>query len=231
MGVFPRDDVEDDLRFDETNLEDFIESLQLAAESGEWNKEERKKQLIARSVESEKEEVKGIVEGSRTWKRIIAELWIAYTQTRQDQTRKERLQEKELWIGREVDEPQGKEAEDEEEDNVPLKRLKNKTRVSLKSSSKGSEQAEGDEQEEEEAAEEKKRSMEASIVPRKKKLGKKRAIESGREEVQERRSEKRGGVKEVGEGEKIQEGGKAPKVKRTEEKRPIGDKERERQMR
>ncbi|GBG77328.1 hypothetical protein CBR_g23659 [Chara braunii] len=207
MGAFPRDDVEDDLRFDETNLEDFIESLQLTAERGEWNKEERKKQLIARSKESEKEEVKRIVEGSRTWKRITTELWIAYTQTRQDQTRKESLQEKGLWIGKEVAEPQGKEAEDEEEDNVPMKRLKNKTRVSPKSSIKGFEQAEGDEQEEEEAAEVRKRSMEASMVPRKKKLGKKRAIESGREEVQERRSEKEGGVKEAGEGKKIQEEG------------------------
>ncbi|GBG75233.1 hypothetical protein CBR_g19869 [Chara braunii] len=226
MGVFPRDDVEDDLRFDGTNLEEFFESLQLAAERGEWNKEERKKQLIARSKESEKEEVKGIVKGSRTWKRITAELWIAYTQVRQDQTRKERLQEKGLWIGRDVAEPQGKEAKVEEEDNVPLKRLKNKTRVSPKSSSKGSEQAEGDEQEEEEAAEEKKRSIGASMVPRKKKLGKKMTIESGREEVQERRSEKGGGVKEAREGKNVQEGGKTPKVKKTEEKWSIGNRER-----
>ncbi|GBG92789.1 hypothetical protein CBR_g57139 [Chara braunii] len=217
MRVFPRDDVEDDLTFDETNLEDFIESLQLAAERGEWTKEARKKQLIARSEKSEKEEVKGIVEGSRTWKRITAELWIAYTQVRQDQTIKERLQEKGLWIGREVVEPQGKEAEDEEEDNVPLKRLKNKTRVSPKSSSKGSEQAEGDEQEEEEAAEGRKKNMGASMVPRKKKLGNRRAIESGRKEVQERVSEREEGVKEAGEGKKVQGGGKAPKVKRTEE--------------
>ncbi|GBG70568.1 hypothetical protein CBR_g6694 [Chara braunii] len=146
---------------------------------------------------------------------------------RQDQTRKERLQEKGLWIGRAVAEPQGKEAENEEEDNVSLKRLKNKTRVSPKSSSKGSERDEGDEQEEEETAEERKRRMGASMVPRRKKLGKKRAIESGREEVQERRSEKGGGMKEAGEGKTIQEGGKAPKVKRTEEKRPNGDRGRE----
>ncbi|GBG82350.1 hypothetical protein CBR_g34634 [Chara braunii] len=170
MGDFPRDDVEDDLRFDETNLEDFIDNLQLTAERGEWNEEEKKKQLIARSERSEKEEVKRTVEGSRTWKRITAELWMTYTQARQDQTRKERLQERGLWIGREMVEPQGKGAEDEEEDNVPLKRLKNKTRVSPKSSCKGSDQAEEDEQKEEEAAEGRKRRMGASVIPRKRKL-------------------------------------------------------------
>ncbi|GBG78451.1 hypothetical protein CBR_g26481 [Chara braunii] len=153
MGAFPRDDVEDDLRFDGTNLEDFIESLQLAAEIGERKKEEKKKQLIARSDESENEEVKRIVEESRTWKRITAELWMTYTQARQDQTRKERLQEKGLWIGREVAEPQGKEAEDERKDNAHFRRLKNTTMVSPKSSNKGSDQAKGDEQEDEEAAE------------------------------------------------------------------------------
>ncbi|GBG71199.1 hypothetical protein CBR_g8502 [Chara braunii] len=74
IGEFPRDDVEDDLRFDGTNLEDFVESLQLAAERGEWNEEEKRKQLIARSDKGEKEEVRGIVEGSQTWKRITTEL-------------------------------------------------------------------------------------------------------------------------------------------------------------
>ncbi|GBG61052.1 hypothetical protein CBR_g18645 [Chara braunii] len=57
MGEFPRDDVEDDLRFDGTNLEDFIEIVQLAAERGEWSEEEKRKQLIARSNKGEKEEV------------------------------------------------------------------------------------------------------------------------------------------------------------------------------
>ncbi|GBG62011.1 hypothetical protein CBR_g28487 [Chara braunii] len=175
----------------------------LAAERGEWSEEEKRKQLIARSDKGEKEEVRGIVEGSRTWKRITAELWMAYTQARQDRTRKERLQNKGLWIGREVTEPQGKEEENEEEDNVPLKKLKNKARVPPKSSSKESEQAEGDEQEEEEAVEERKRSMGASMVPRKKKLGKKRAIESERKEVQERVSEKGEGVEEDEEGKEI----------------------------
>ncbi|GBG78019.1 hypothetical protein CBR_g25953 [Chara braunii] len=144
---------------------------------------------------------------------------------RQDQRKKERLQKKGLWIGREVTEPQGNEEENEEEDNVPLKKLKNKARVSPKSSSKESERAEGDEQEEEEAAEDRRRSMGTSMVPRKKKLGKKRAIESGRKEVQERVSEEGEGVEEVEEGKKVQGGGKAPKFKRTKEKRPIGDKE------
>ncbi|GBG63218.1 hypothetical protein CBR_g36986 [Chara braunii] len=138
MGKFPRDDVEDDLRFDGTNLEDFVESLQLAAKRGEWSEEEKRKQSIARSDKDEKEEVREIVEGSRTWKRITAELWIAYTQARQDQIRKERLQNKGLWIGREVTDPQGKEEENEKEDNVPLKKLKNKAMVSPKSSSKES---------------------------------------------------------------------------------------------
>ncbi|GBG63147.1 hypothetical protein CBR_g36916 [Chara braunii] len=113
MGEFPRDDVENDLRFDGTNLEDFVESLQLAVERGEWSEEEKRKQLITKSDKGEKEEVRGIVEGSRTWKRITAELWIAFTQARQDQTRKEKLQKKGLWIGREMTEPQGKEEENE----------------------------------------------------------------------------------------------------------------------
>ncbi|GBG77764.1 hypothetical protein CBR_g24212 [Chara braunii] len=224
MREFPRDDVEDDLRFDGTNLEDFIESLQLATERGEWSEEEKRKQLIARSDKCEKEKIRGIVEGSRTWKRIMVELWMAYTQARQDQIKKERLQKKGLWIGREVTESQGKEEDNEEEDNVPLKKLKNKARVFHKSSSKESEQVEGDEQEEEEASEERKRSMGACMVPRKKKFGKKRAIESGRKEVQERVSEK-GEEVEDEEGKEVKGGGKAPKVKRTKEKRPIGDKE------
>ncbi|GBG91934.1 hypothetical protein CBR_g54029 [Chara braunii] len=120
---------------------------------------------------------------------------IGRVKARQNQTRKERLQERGLWIGKEMAEPQGKEAEDEEEDNVPLKRLNNKTRVSPKSSSKGSDQAEEDEQKEEEVAEGRKISMGARVVLRKKKLGKKRSIESGREEAQKRRSEKERGVK------------------------------------
>ncbi|GBG63054.1 hypothetical protein CBR_g36539 [Chara braunii] len=201
MGEFPMDDVEDDLRFDGTNLEDFVESLQLTAERGEWSEEEKRKQLIARSDKDEKGEA------------------------RQDQIKKKKLQKKGLWIGREVTEPQGEEEENEEEDNVSLKKLKNKARVSPKSDSKESEQAEGGEQEEEEAAEERKRSMGASMVPRKKKLGKKRAIENGRRKVQERVSEKGKGVEEAEEGKEVQGGGKAPKVKRTEGKRPIGEKE------
>ncbi|GBG61178.1 hypothetical protein CBR_g19254 [Chara braunii] len=224
MGEFPRDDVEDDLRFDGTNLEDFVESLHLAVERGVWSEEERRKQLITRSDKGEKEEVRGIVEGSRTWKRITAELWITYTQARQDQIKKERLQKKGLWIGREVTELQEKEEENEEEDNVPLKKLKNNARISPKSSNKESERAEGDEQEEE-AAEDRRRSMGASMVPRKKKLGKKRAIENGRKEVQERVSEEGEGVEEAEEGKKVLGGGKAPKDKRTKEKRPIGEKE------
>ncbi|GBG93470.1 hypothetical protein CBR_g71045 [Chara braunii] len=203
MGEFPRDDVEDDLRFDGTNLEDFVESLQLTAERGEWSEKEKRKQLIARSDKGEKEEVREIVEGSRTLKRITAKLWMTYTQVRQDRIKKERLQKKGLWIGREVTEPQGKEKDNEEEDNVPLKKLKNKARVSPKSSSKESEQAEGDKQEEEEAAEERKRSMGVSMVLRKKKLGKKRAIESGRKKVQERVSEKGEGVEEDEEGKEV----------------------------
>ncbi|GBG85644.1 hypothetical protein CBR_g40373 [Chara braunii] len=227
MGAFPRDDMEDDLRFDETNLEDFIESLQLTAERGEWNKEEKKKQLIAKSEESEKEEVKEIVEGSRTCKRITAELWMTYTQARQDKTKKERLQKRELWIGREMVEPQGEGAEDEEEVDVSLKRSKDKVRVVPKSSSNGSDQAEGDEQKAEEATEGRKKNMGASVVPRKKKTEEKRPIEIGRKKTQERKREKEGGVKKAGEGKRIQEGGTAPKVKRTEEERSIGDRERE----
>ncbi|GBG80739.1 hypothetical protein CBR_g31294 [Chara braunii] len=226
MGIFPRGNVEDDLRFDETNLEDFIESLQLAAERGEWNKEEKKKQLIAKSEESEKEEVKEIVEESRTWKRITAELWMTYTQARQDQTRTRRLQKKGLWIGREMAKPQRAGAEDEEGDDVPLKRLKDRVRIPPKSSNKGSDQEEGGEQKKEEAAEGRKKNIGASVVPRKRKLGKKRPIESGRKEVQERGSEKEGRVKEAGEGKTIQEGGDAPKDK-SEEEGPIGDTEKE----
>ncbi|GBG61946.1 hypothetical protein CBR_g26109 [Chara braunii] len=64
MGEFPGDDVEDDLRFDGTNLEDFVESLQMTAERGEWREEEKRKQLITKSDKGEKEEVRGIVEGS-----------------------------------------------------------------------------------------------------------------------------------------------------------------------
>ncbi|GBG67118.1 hypothetical protein CBR_g81542 [Chara braunii] len=225
MGEFPRDDVEDDLRFDGTNLEDFVKSLQLAAERGVWSEKERRKQLITRSDKDENEEVRGIVEGSRTCKRITAELWMAYTQVRQDQIKKEKLQKKGLWIGREVTEPQGKKEENEEEDNGPMKKLKNKARISPKSSSKESERPEGDEQEEEEAAEDRRRSMRASMVLRKKKLGKKRAIENERKEVQERVSEEGEEIEEAEEGKKVQGGGKAPKDKRTKEKRPIGDKE------
>ncbi|GBG60322.1 hypothetical protein CBR_g4278 [Chara braunii] len=100
-------------------------------------------------------------------------------------------------------------------------------RVAPNSSSNGSDQAEGDELKEEEAAEGRKKSMGASVVPRKIKTEEKRPIEIGRNEAQERKSEKEGGVKKAGEGKRIQEGGKAPKVKRTEEEGPIGDRERE----
>ncbi|GBG68535.1 hypothetical protein CBR_g3079 [Chara braunii] len=55
MGTYPRDDVEDDLKFDGTNLEDFIDSLQLAAEKGEWSEEEKKKQEVKEGEKGEKE--------------------------------------------------------------------------------------------------------------------------------------------------------------------------------
>ncbi|GBG83749.1 hypothetical protein CBR_g37550 [Chara braunii] len=192
----------------------FLRDLEEYALRREWGDRERITNV--RGAGMYKKRIEGVVAGCTRWRVCKA---------RQDQIRKERLQKKGLWIGREVTESQGKEEEIEEEDNVPLKKLKDKARVSPKSSSKESEQAEGDEQEEEEAAEERKRSMGASMVPRKKKLGKKRAIESGRKEVQERVSEKGEGVEEDEEGKKVQGGGKAPKVKRTKEKRPIGDKE------
>ncbi|GBG79001.1 hypothetical protein CBR_g28714 [Chara braunii] len=225
MGAYPRDDVEDDLRFDGTNLEDFIDILQLAAERGEWSEEEKKKQLIARTEKSEKEEVKGIVEGSRTWQRITTELGISYTEVRQDQTRKEGLQEKGLWIGREMDDPQGKETEGEEEDDVPLKSLRNKARVAPKSSNKGSDRAGGDEQKEGKAAEMRGRSMKASVAPRERRTEEKKPIEIGKKGVQERRSEKEGGAKETGEGNELQKGSQTPRDERTEGKGPIGDEE------
>ncbi|GBG74875.1 hypothetical protein CBR_g19388 [Chara braunii] len=214
IGAFPRDDVEDDLRFDWTNLEDFIDSLQLAAERGEWSEEEKKKQLIVRTKKSEKEEVKGIVEGSRTWQRITAELGIAYTQERQGQTRKERLQEKGLWIGREMDEPQEKGTEDEEEDDVPLKRLRDKKRVAPKSSNEGSDQARGYEQKEGETTERRWKSMGASVAPKERKTEEKRSIEFGRKGVQEKRSEEGEGAKEAGEEKELQKGSQTPRVEK-----------------
>ncbi|GBG80656.1 hypothetical protein CBR_g31116 [Chara braunii] len=222
MGVFPRDEVEDDLRFDGTNLEDFIDSLQLAAEIGEWSEEENKKQLIARTEKDEKEEIKGIVEGSRILERITAEMGIAYTQARQDQSRKERLQEKGLWIRKEMDEPQGKETKVEEEDDVPLKRLRNKARTVPVSNSRGSDQAEEDKQKEVEVAERRRRSLGASVAQRERKVEEKRSVEVAKKGAHERRSEKGGGAKETGEGKKLQEGDRAPRVVRTKEKRTIG---------
>ncbi|GBG64080.1 hypothetical protein CBR_g40528 [Chara braunii] len=174
MGVFPMDYVEDDLRFDETNVEDFIDSLQLAA--------------------------------------------------RRDQTRKERLQERELWIGRKMDESQRKEAEDEKEDDVPLKRLKNKARVAPKSSDKGSDQAKRDEHEEMKETERRKRIMGASAAPRERRIGEKIPAEIGRKEVQEKGSEKAGGSKETGEvsigdkeGKEGEKGEKEGKLRRAKE--------------
>ncbi|GBG81607.1 hypothetical protein CBR_g32599 [Chara braunii] len=195
-------------------LKVFLRDLEEYAFRREWGDMERIANVKGAGMY--KRRIEGVVACCTRWK---------VCKVMQDQTRKERLQKKGLWIGRGVTEPQGKEEKNEEEDNVPLKVLKNKARISPKSSSKESEQAEGNEQDEEEAAEERKKSMGASMVPRKKKLGKRRAIKSGRREIQERVSEKGEGVEEVGEGKKVQGGGKAPKVKRTEGKRPIGNKE------
>ncbi|GBG83564.1 hypothetical protein CBR_g37282 [Chara braunii] len=62
MGNFPRDEIEDDLTFDGTNLDQFVDSLPLSAEKGGWNDEEKRKRLMERTKKSESEEVKRIVE-------------------------------------------------------------------------------------------------------------------------------------------------------------------------
>ncbi|GBG78638.1 hypothetical protein CBR_g27864 [Chara braunii] len=153
---------------------------------------------------------------------------IAYTQARQDRTRKEKLQEKGLWIGREMDELHEREADDEKEEDVPLKRLRNKARVVPKSSSRGSDQAEEGEKEEGEAAARRRRSLGASAAQRERKIEEKRPIEVGRKRVEEKRSEKEGGARREEEtegGKKIREGDRAPRVIRTKEKGLIGDRE------
>ncbi|GBG69701.1 hypothetical protein CBR_g4533 [Chara braunii] len=122
-----------------------------------------------------------------------------------------------------MDELQGKETEVEEEEDVPLKRLRNKARNVPVSNSIGSGQAEEDEQKEGEAAERRRRSLRASVAQRERKVEEKRSIEVGKKGVQERRSEKGGGAKETGEGKKLQEEDKAPRVVRTKEKGTIGE--------
>ncbi|GBG74040.1 hypothetical protein CBR_g17750 [Chara braunii] len=152
---------------------------------------------------------------------------IAYTQARQDRTRKKRLQEKGVVDWKEIDELQEREAEDEEEEDVPLKRQRNKARVVPKSSSRASDQAEEGEKEEGEAATRRRRSLAgASVAQRERKIEEKRPIEVGRKRVVERRTEKEGGArkkKETGGGEKIQERDMVPRVVRT--KGPIRDRE------
>ncbi|GBG87274.1 hypothetical protein CBR_g45334 [Chara braunii] len=145
---FPRDEIEDDLTFDGTNLDDFVDNLQLSAEEGGGNDEEKKKRLVERTEKSQNEDVKRIVEEAWTWQGILIKLQMTYTQMRQDQTKRERLQEKGLWIGREKDELQRKTQEEGEEKDVPLRGLRSKPRTFPKDRRSGADQAVEKEEEE-----------------------------------------------------------------------------------
>ncbi|GBG91269.1 hypothetical protein CBR_g52154 [Chara braunii] len=226
IGIFPRDEIEDDMIFDGTNLDEFVDSLQLSAERGGWSDEEKKKRLIERTEESEKEEVKRIVEESCTWQRIMIKLQMVYTQVRQDQTRKERLQENRLWIEREMDEQQRRAQEDEEEEDMLLRNLRSKPMTFPKDGSRGSDQTREGENEEREVAVKRKRGQGTSEAQIERRVEERKTVEVEREEVEERISEKEEGArKEKGEEERkrVQEGDKAPRTERTKGKGPIGD--------
>ncbi|GBG89390.1 hypothetical protein CBR_g49181 [Chara braunii] len=78
-GDLRRDEIEDDIIFDGTNVENFEDSLPLCAEKKGWKEEEKLEQVMARVDPREYESMRKIKEESDTWGGFLVKFRRTYT--------------------------------------------------------------------------------------------------------------------------------------------------------
>ncbi|GBG63009.1 hypothetical protein CBR_g34709 [Chara braunii] len=99
-GDLARDEIEDDISFDDTNLEDFEDSINLCSEKRRWGERKMMEQVMRRIAPREYEAVKRIKEESDTRGSFLVKMRKAYPLEVQRQKKKQLLQEQGLWIGK-----------------------------------------------------------------------------------------------------------------------------------
>ncbi|GBG91865.1 hypothetical protein CBR_g53845 [Chara braunii] len=95
-----RDEIEDNITFDGTNLEDFEDSIGLCAERNRWDDEEKLEQAAIKVTPRERETVRTIRKGSDTWGGFLVEMRKVYPLSIQRQKKRQLFQEQGVWIGR-----------------------------------------------------------------------------------------------------------------------------------
>ncbi|GBG62266.1 hypothetical protein CBR_g29874 [Chara braunii] len=93
-----RDEIEDDIIFDGTNLEDFEDSINLCSEKRRWGERKIMEQVMRRIAPREYEAVKRIKEESDTKGSFLVKMRKTYSLEVQKQKKKLLLQEQGLWI-------------------------------------------------------------------------------------------------------------------------------------
>ncbi|GBG80735.1 hypothetical protein CBR_g31290 [Chara braunii] len=130
-GDLRRNEIEEDIIFDETNVEDFEESIALCAEKKWWKEEEKLEQVMTRVDSREYENMKKIKEESDTWGRFLVKFRRTYTLAIQKQKKRQLLQEQGLWIGRRGDKLERKTRKKIDEDDVPLRQVLDRKRTTI----------------------------------------------------------------------------------------------------
>ncbi|GBG58617.1 hypothetical protein CBR_g17 [Chara braunii] len=93
-----RDEIEDDIIFDNTDLGDFEDSIRLCSEKRRWGERKMLEQVMRRITPREYEAVKKIKEESDTRGSFLVKMRKAYPLEVQRQKKKQLLQEQGLWI-------------------------------------------------------------------------------------------------------------------------------------
>ncbi|GBG76670.1 hypothetical protein CBR_g22887 [Chara braunii] len=137
-GDLRRDEIEEDNIFDETNVEDFEESIALCAEKKGWKEKEKMEQVMARVDPREYGSMKKIKGESDTWEEFLVKFRRTYTLAVQRQKKRQLLQEQGLWIGRRGDKLERKARQEIDEDDVPLRQVFDRKRTTVQ---KGNESA------------------------------------------------------------------------------------------
>ncbi|GBG73582.1 hypothetical protein CBR_g16924 [Chara braunii] len=88
-----RDEIEDNITFDGTNLEDFEDSIGLCAERNRWDDEKKLEQTAIRVTPRERETVRKIREGSDTWGDFLVEMRKAHPLSIRRQKKRQLFQE------------------------------------------------------------------------------------------------------------------------------------------
>ncbi|GBG87063.1 hypothetical protein CBR_g44519 [Chara braunii] len=130
-GDLRRDEIENDIIFDETNVGDFEDNIALCVEKKGWKEEEKLKQVMARVDPREYESMSKINEESDTWGGFLVKFRRTYTLVIQRQKKRQLLQEQGLWIGRRADKLEKKVRQEIDQDDVPPKQMLVRKRTTI----------------------------------------------------------------------------------------------------